>query len=84
MVRGDYVARGASAHSPGRSRWDWRDPEFDPTQHTFYYVRVIEIPTPSWLAYDAVRFGEEMPDYATMTVTNRAYTSPIWYAPQSK
>jgi len=62
----------------------WRDPEFDPTQNAFYYVRVIEIPTPSWLAYDAVRFGEKMPDYVTMTVTNRAYTSPIWYTPQSK
>jgi len=62
----------------------WQDAEFDPTQHIFYYVRVIEIPTPSWLAYDAARFGEEMPGYATMTVTNRAYTSPIWYAPQSK
>lgn len=62
----------------------WRDTEFDPTHHVFYYVRVIEIPTPSWLAYDATRFGEQMPDYARMTVTNRAYTSPIWYSPSGK
>jgi hypothetical protein len=61
----------------------WRDSEFDPLQHAFYYVRVIEIPTPSWLAYDAVRFGEELPAYAPMTVTNRAYTSPIWYSPSA-
>ncbi|MFO0965098.1 MAG: DUF3604 domain-containing protein [Gemmataceae bacterium] len=59
----------------------WKDPDFDPALHAFYYVRVIEIPTPTWLAYDAKRFGEKMPDYAPMTVTNRAYTSPIWYSP---
>jgi hypothetical protein len=62
----------------------WQDAEFDPTLHAFYYVRVIEIPTPSWLAYDATRFREQMPDYARMTVTNRAYTSPIWYSPSGK
>lgn len=62
----------------------WQDPEFDPQQHAFYYVRVIEIPTPSWLAYDALRFGEKLPDYVPMTVTNRAYTSPIWYSPGAK
>jgi hypothetical protein len=60
----------------------WRDPDFDPAQLAFYYVRVIEIPTPTWLAYDALRFGETMPEYVPMTVTNRAYTSPIWYSPE--
>ena len=62
----------------------WQDPDFDPQQHAFYYVRVIEIPTPTWLAYDAARFAEQMPDYVPMTVTNRAYTSPIWYSPSGK
>jgi hypothetical protein len=62
----------------------WKDPDFDPAQLAFYYVRVIEIPTPTWLAYDAKRFGVKMPDYVPMTVTNRAYTSPIWYSPAAK
>ena len=59
----------------------WKDPEFDPKQRAFYYVRVIEIPTPRWTAYDAKRFGIKMPKEVTMTVQDRAYTSPIWYTP---
>ena len=59
----------------------WQDPNFDARQSAFYYVRVIEIPTPRWTAYDAKRFGVRMPDEVTMTVTERAYTSPIWYTP---
>ena len=62
----------------------WKDPDFDPAQLAFYYVRVIEIPTPTWQAYDAKRFGVKMPDYVPMTVTNRAYTSSIWYSPKTK
>jgi Protein of unknown function (DUF3604) len=62
----------------------WQDPDFDPALRAFYYVRVIEIPTPTWMAYDAKRFGVKMPDYVPMTVTNRAYTSPIWYSPGAK
>ncbi|MCI0457125.1 MAG: DUF3604 domain-containing protein [Gemmataceae bacterium] len=60
----------------------WQDEEFDPQLPAFYYVRVIEIPTPRWTAYDAARFGVQMPAYVPMTVTNRAYTSPIWYSPK--
>jgi hypothetical protein len=60
----------------------WTDPEFDASQHSFYYVRVIEIPTPRWTAYDVSRFGEKMNDQVPMIVTNRAYTSPIWYTPE--
>jgi len=59
----------------------WTDPDFDPDQRAFYYARVIEIPTPRWTAYDALRFGVNMPEGATMTTQERAYTSPIWYAP---
>jgi hypothetical protein len=59
----------------------WKDPEFDPKQRAFYYLRVIEIPTPRWTAYDCKRFGIKMPKEVPMTVTERAYTSPIWYTP---
>ncbi|MDW4550549.1 DUF3604 domain-containing protein [Defluviimonas sp. D31] len=59
----------------------WTDPEFDPSQRAFYYARVIEIPTPRWVVYDAVRFGVEIPEDATTTLQERAYTSPIWYTP---
>jgi len=59
----------------------WVDPDFDPDQRAFYYVRVIEIPKPRWTAYDAKFFGIDMPDDVAMTVQDRAYTSPIWYTP---
>ena len=61
----------------------WKDPAFDPEQRAFYYVRVIEIPTPRWTAYDAKRFGIEMPSNIPMKIQDRAYTSPIWYTPGS-
>jgi hypothetical protein len=59
----------------------WKDPDFDPKQRAFYYGRVIEIPTPRWTAYDAKRFGIQMPKEVPMTIQERAYTSPIWYTP---
>jgi hypothetical protein len=59
----------------------WVDPNFDPKQKAFYYVRVIEIPTPRWTAYDAKFFNVKMPEDTKMTVQDRAYTSPIWYTP---
>jgi hypothetical protein len=59
----------------------WKDPDFDPSQRAFYYGRVLEIPTPRWTAYDAVRFGIEPLPGTTMALQERAYTSPIWYTP---
>jgi hypothetical protein len=60
----------------------WTDPDFDPDQRAFYYARVIEIPTPRWTAYDAVYYGTTPLPGTRMTVTERAYTSPIWYSPE--
>jgi hypothetical protein len=60
----------------------WKDPDFDPNLRAVYYARVIEIPTPRWTAYDARKFGVEMPDEVPMITTERAYTSPIWYTPE--
>ncbi|RLD25815.1 MAG: hypothetical protein DRI70_06540 [Bacteroidetes bacterium] len=59
----------------------WKDPNFDPTQEAFYYVRVIEIPTPRWTLYDKIRYGAELGDEIPLTTTERAYSSPIWYTP---
>ncbi len=61
----------------------WVDPEFDPAQRAYYYVRVLEIPTPTWLAYDEAFYGAlDLPDDAVMVHQERAYTSPIWYTPE--
>jgi len=59
----------------------WSDPDFDPKLKAVYYVRVLEIPTPRWTAYDAVRYKITMPKKVTMIQQERALTSPIWYTP---
>jgi len=59
----------------------WVDPDFDASLSAFYYVRVLEIPTPRWTAYDAKYFGLDVPDDVKMVHQERAYTSPIWYTP---
>jgi hypothetical protein len=59
----------------------WTDPDFDPEEAAFYYVRVLEIPTPRWTTYDAAFFGIPLPDRVPATTQDRAYTSPIWYTP---
>ena len=61
----------------------WEDPDFDASQRAFYYARVLEIPTPPWYLFDVVRLGSEMPANAPTEQQERAYTSPIWFTPQS-
>ena len=59
----------------------WVDPDFDPTLRAFYYVRVLEIPTPRWTTYDALRFNVTLAAKIRTVVQDRAYTSAIWYTP---
>ena len=59
----------------------WEDPDFDAKQEAFYYVRVLEIPTPRWTTYDAAYYGVKRPDRVPATTQDRAYTSPVWYSP---
>ena len=60
----------------------WTDPEFDPTQPALYYVRVLEIPTPRWSTYDAVKNDLPLLPDVPATIQERAWTSPIWYTPK--
>jgi hypothetical protein len=91
LSKGDVVAVGNTVDVHG-ARYSnsigeaelvtvWVDPDFDPELRAFYYVRVIEIPTPRWTAYDAKYFGETIDPRAGMMVQDRAYSSPIWYTP---
>ncbi len=59
----------------------WTDPDFDPAVHAFYYARVIEIPTPRWSTYDAVALKLPVPKGIPVWIQERAWSSPIWYAP---
>jgi hypothetical protein len=59
----------------------WQDPDFDPAQSAFYYVRVLEIPVPRWTTIDAAFYGIKRPTNVPATIQDRAYTSPIWYTP---
>ncbi len=59
----------------------WTDPEFDPSQHAFYYARVLQIPTPRWTTYDAAKAGAVPANGIHTTVQDRAWTSPIWFTP---
>ena len=60
----------------------WTDPNFKKDEPSFYYLRVLEIPTPRWTAYDATYYRlTDLPDETEMITQERAYTSPIWYTP---
>jgi hypothetical protein len=60
----------------------WKDPDFDPKLRAFYYVRVLEIPTPRHSTYDAVALGLDPKSIgAPLFLQERAWSSPIWYTP---
>ncbi|MEE4189155.1 MAG: DUF3604 domain-containing protein [Roseobacter sp.] len=59
----------------------WTDPDFQPGEGAFYYARAIEIPTPRWSTYDAVRNGLPLLEDVPATIQERAWGSPIWYSP---
>jgi len=82
---GDTVdaTKATYANTIGASELEaaWTDPDFDPAVRAFYYARVIEIPTPRWSTYDAVKLGVPVPKGLAVSIQERAWTSPIWYTP---
>lgn len=57
----------------------WTDPNWDPKQEAFYYVRVLQLPTARWTLYDELREGVKYPDDVKRQIVERAWASPIWY-----
>jgi len=62
----------------------WTDPDFDPNRPAAYYARVLEIPTPRWSTFDAVRNKLPLPKVVPPSIQERAWSSPIWYTPRKK
>ena len=87
---GDTVNRAEATYEnsigAAELRKAWTDPDYRPGQRAFYYVRVLEIPTPTWVLYDAKRFGLSLPDdvIEANVVQERAYSSPVWLRPRSE
>ena len=61
----------------------WKDPDFNPNDKSFYYVRVLENPTCRWSTWDAIKRGFEPREDLHETIQERAWSSPIWYIPAS-
>ncbi|MEP2235878.1 MAG: DUF3604 domain-containing protein [Alteripontixanthobacter sp.] len=87
---GDTVNRKTATYEntigAAQLRTAWTDPDYRPGQRAFYYVRVLEIPTPRWVLYDAAEYGFSLSDeiMAEMVAQERAYSSPIWIAPPAQ
>ncbi len=87
---GDTVNRAKATYTntigAAELRTVWTDPDYKPGQRAFYYVRVLEIPTPRWPLFDAVRFGFKLsPEaMADAVAQERAYSSPIWIGPAAR
>ena len=60
----------------------WRDPDYNPNQSAFYYVRVLMNPTCRWSSFDAIRLGREPDPTVPATIQERAWSSPIWASGQ--
>ena len=60
----------------------WKDPEFNPEFRSFYYLRVLEVPTPRWNLWDEIKYGVKYHDRFPKVIRERAWSSPIWYNPK--
>ena len=75
---GQFNSKKGSAELTGV----WTDPDYDPEQHAYYYVRVLQLPTARWTLYDEIRKGVKFADGVKMQIVERAWGSPIWHEPK--
>jgi hypothetical protein len=59
-------------------RADWVDPDYNAAHNAFYYARVIQIPSCRWTTYDSLRLGQAPPTDVPATISEMAWSSPIW------
>lgn len=59
----------------------WTDPDFSAKDDAFYYVRVLQMPSKRWTAYDEQKYNIEAPSEYPAYIQERAYSSPVWYEP---
>lgn len=66
----------------------FEDPDFDPAEPAWYYLRAIENPSPRWSLLDCLRIdADERPDVChedsdvPKVIQEMAWSSPIWYRP---
>jgi len=60
----------------------WQDPEYDPAERAFYYVRVLENPTCRWSTWDAIKAGVPLREDLPALIQERAWSSSIWLLPK--
>ena len=75
------TAEYTNAIGAAELKGEWQDPEFDPKARTIYYVRVLEIPTPRWTTYLAVKSNLPLPSEVPASIQQRGWSSPIYYDP---
>jgi hypothetical protein len=78
------VSSGRYTNTIGQPEFSltWADPDFNPQQSAFYYVRVLQIPTPRNGLLDSLALELDQPPRGPKTIQERAYSSPVWYKPQ--
>ena len=79
------LSKGSYTNTTGSKQLStvWTDPDFDPADDAFYYVRALLIPTPRWTTIQAAQLGVVPPSVVPLTVQDRAWSSPIWYTPDA-
>ena len=60
------------------------DPDFNPQINAFYYLRILEIPSPRYTLWDEIKYGVKYPEETKRIIQERAWSSPIWYKPDKR